>query len=237
MCLSLWFQLILNIRCAFPPIFLFPLLGVLSQFSSFVRFLLGNCQLDGCLLSHAVTLAKMPTCKFFLAGICVRDDCPYLHKKLNARADICADFLRGFCERAEQCDMRHEFLCAEHEATGKCERVRCPYPHRQEPKKTQRKPETQKHSEATGPAAASSSNVPAIVTAVKSLNVRYSATTSNGRETGNATRDDDDNDTTTVADAQSSTKTGDQNATNSDDVLVLIPSRPKLGQLPAYIPF
>lgn len=68
----------------------------------YYRFLRSDCHNTDCLLSHNVSLAKMPVCKFFLQGVCVRPDCPYLHKKLSVNADICQDFLRGYCKLAEQ---------------------------------------------------------------------------------------------------------------------------------------
>lgn len=73
------------------------------------RFLKGCCSIDKCLLSHDVTLSKMPTCKFYLQGCCVKTDCPYLHKKVGEKTEICQAFVNGFCADAEQCKRRHEF--------------------------------------------------------------------------------------------------------------------------------
>lgn len=91
------------------------------------KFLKGECINKNCLLSHNVSLSKMPVCKFFLQGCCVREDCPYLHKKLSQKAEICLDFLKGFCSLADKCDKRHEFLCPDFESKGKCEKVKCIY--------------------------------------------------------------------------------------------------------------
>uniref|UniRef100_A0A0K8WI90 Zinc finger CCCH domain-containing protein 7 n=1 Tax=Bactrocera latifrons TaxID=174628 RepID=A0A0K8WI90_BACLA len=91
------------------------------------RFLRSECHNSNCLLSHNVSLAKMPVCKFFLQGVCVRPDCPYLHKKLSVNAEICQDFLRGYCKLAEQCNKRHEFLCPEYERNGSCDLAGCVY--------------------------------------------------------------------------------------------------------------
>ncbi|XP_039965371.1 zinc finger CCCH domain-containing protein 3 [Bactrocera tryoni] len=91
------------------------------------RFLRSECHNSDCLLSHNVSLAKMPVCKFFLQGVCVRPDCPYLHKKLSVNAEICQDFLRGYCKLAEQCNKRHEFLCPEYERKGSCDLSSCVY--------------------------------------------------------------------------------------------------------------
>lgn len=66
------------------------------------RFLRGECLKLNCLLSHNVSLSKMPVCKFFLQGVCVRNDCPYLHKKLSNKAELCTDFQRGFCQLADK---------------------------------------------------------------------------------------------------------------------------------------
>ncbi|EDV96335.1 zinc finger CCCH domain-containing protein 3 [Drosophila grimshawi] len=90
-------------------------------------FLRGECTKADCLLSHNVTLEKMPVCRYYLRGVCVREDCPYLHKKLSRKAEICIDFLRGYCARAADCNMRHEFLCPQFARSGKCDLTNCPY--------------------------------------------------------------------------------------------------------------
>lgn len=68
----------------------------------YIRFLRGECVNVKCLLSHDVSLSKMPVCKFYMQGVCVRNDCPYLHKKLSNNAEVCIDFLRGFCQLADK---------------------------------------------------------------------------------------------------------------------------------------
>uniref|UniRef100_A0A182FEY2 C3H1-type domain-containing protein n=2 Tax=Anopheles albimanus TaxID=7167 RepID=A0A182FEY2_ANOAL len=93
------------------------------------KFLSGECTVEGCLLSHNVTLEKMPVCRFFLEGRCVRDVCPYLHKKVSEKERICDAFLHGFCPLADKCPNRHVFQCPEFERNGRCERIKCPYPH------------------------------------------------------------------------------------------------------------
>ncbi|KAM7355149.1 zinc finger CCCH domain-containing protein 3 [Cochliomyia hominivorax] len=91
------------------------------------KFLRGECFKTNCLLSHNVSLSKMPVCKFFLQGVCVRNDCPYLHKKLSNETELCTDFLRGFCQLAEKCNKRHEFICPEIERTNICNSKNCIY--------------------------------------------------------------------------------------------------------------
>ncbi|XP_050097010.1 zinc finger CCCH domain-containing protein 3 [Anopheles aquasalis] len=93
------------------------------------KFLSGECTVEGCLLSHNVTLEKMPVCRFFLEGRCVRDVCPYLHKKVSEKERICDAFLNGFCPLADKCPNRHVFQCPGFERNGRCERIKCPYPH------------------------------------------------------------------------------------------------------------
>ncbi|KAH8286155.1 hypothetical protein KR054_003270 [Drosophila jambulina] len=107
-------------------------------------FLRGECSNPDCLLSHNVTLEKMPVCRYFLRAVCVREDCPYLHKKLSRKAEICIDFVRGYCPLAAEvscqsqsfkgnlltpcsfkCNKRHEFACPELERQGKCELSKC----------------------------------------------------------------------------------------------------------------
>ncbi|XP_016992559.2 zinc finger CCCH domain-containing protein 3 [Drosophila takahashii] len=90
-----------------------------------VSFLRGECTKPDCLLSHNVTLEKMPVCRYYLRGVCVREDCPYLHKKLSRKAEICIDFVRGYCPLAAECNKRHEFACPELERQGKCELSKC----------------------------------------------------------------------------------------------------------------
>ncbi|KAH8364309.1 hypothetical protein KR084_005852 [Drosophila pseudotakahashii] len=90
-----------------------------------VSFLRGECTKPDCLLSHNVTLEKMPVCRYYLRGVCVREDCPYLHKKLSRKAEICIDFVRGYCPLAAECNKRHEFACPELERKGKCELSKC----------------------------------------------------------------------------------------------------------------
>ncbi|RZB39857.1 zinc finger CCCH domain-containing protein 3 [Asbolus verrucosus] len=109
------------------------------------RFLQGACLDKNCLLSHKVSHEKMPTCKYYLDGLCSRDDCSYLHVKISPKADICRDFLEGFCKKGArvsrplatdsgtkailQCDKRHQFLCPDFEKNKTCPKRRCPYPH------------------------------------------------------------------------------------------------------------
>ncbi|XP_044252593.1 zinc finger CCCH domain-containing protein 3 isoform X2 [Tribolium madens] len=93
------------------------------------RFLQGACRNEKCLLSHKVSLEKMPTCKYFLDGLCSKDNCPYLHVRISPKADICKDFLEGFCKKGAECNKRHQFLCPEFEKNKKCAKRRCPYPH------------------------------------------------------------------------------------------------------------
>lgn len=93
------------------------------------KFLKGECSNNDCLLSHNVTLEKMPVCHFFLEGRCSKTDCPYLHKKVSENERICEDFLKGYCPLADKCMKRHEFICPELDRLGACERINCPYPH------------------------------------------------------------------------------------------------------------
>lgn len=93
------------------------------------KFLKGECVNKDCLLSHNVSLEKMPVCHFFLEGRCSKNDCPYLHKKVSEKERICEDFLKGFCRLADKCPRRHEFICPEIDRFGMCEQANCPYPH------------------------------------------------------------------------------------------------------------
>ncbi|KAL3285064.1 hypothetical protein HHI36_019188 [Cryptolaemus montrouzieri] len=94
------------------------------------KFLQGACIKSNCLLSHKVSPEKMPTCKYFLEGLCSKEDCQYLHVKISPKADICKDFLQGFCKEGTKCNRRHQFLCPDFEKFQKCSKKRCEYPHR-----------------------------------------------------------------------------------------------------------
>lgn len=93
------------------------------------KFLKGECVSEDCLLSHNVSLQKMPVCHFFLEGRCTKNDCPYLHKKVSEKERICEDFLKGFCPLADKCSRRHKFICPEMDRFGMCKQTNCPYPH------------------------------------------------------------------------------------------------------------
>lgn len=99
------------------------------------KFLKGICKIDDCHLSHEVVPEKMPTCRFFLEGCCIRETCPYLHVKVNDSAKVCLPFLQGYCQAAVNCKSVHIYVCPDFYKYAKCERVKCPYPH----KKTERK--------------------------------------------------------------------------------------------------
>ncbi|XP_052754918.1 uncharacterized protein LOC128199957 [Galleria mellonella] len=71
------------------------------------KFLKGICHDQECLLSHELTLKKMPTCYFYLQGMCTKEGCPYLHVKLNEKTKVCADFIKGYCEKGDKCLNRH----------------------------------------------------------------------------------------------------------------------------------
>ncbi|XP_058462328.1 zinc finger CCCH domain-containing protein 3 [Malaya genurostris] len=100
-----------------------------NQVSICSRFLKGECSNSNCLLSHNISLEKMPVCHFYLEGRCDRNECPYLHKKVSENERICEDFLKGFCALADKCQRRHVFVCPEFDRLGLCKKVKCPYPH------------------------------------------------------------------------------------------------------------
>ncbi|XP_067646787.1 zinc finger CCCH domain-containing protein 3 [Eurosta solidaginis] len=188
------------------------------------RFLRGVCHNSKCLLSHNVSLAKMPVCRFYLQGVCVRTDCPYLHKKLSVNADICPNFLRGYCQLAESCNKRHEFLCPEYERNGKCELFNCLYCKSRKRKCLSEKPKQQQAKalkKSTGKEVLVESNQ------VKNTPLpRYFI----GNET----------DSTNANKAQIPDITQDDGMTalievcDSDDDMPSV--RPKVGALPAFIP-
>ncbi|XP_058838870.1 zinc finger CCCH domain-containing protein 3-like isoform X2 [Topomyia yanbarensis] len=93
------------------------------------RFLKGECSNLDCLLSHNISLEKMPVCRFYLEGRCGRNECPYLHKKVSENERVCEDFMKGFCSLADKCQRRHVFVCPEYDRLGVCKQAKCPYPH------------------------------------------------------------------------------------------------------------
>ncbi|XP_017134991.1 zinc finger CCCH domain-containing protein 3 [Drosophila miranda] len=109
-------------------------------------FLRGECTKSDCLLSHNVTLEKMPVCRYYLRGVCVREDCPYLHKKLSRNTEICIDFVRGYCSLAAECNKRHEFACPELERKGTCELAKCRFCKQTSKRLIKPKPKTKKES-------------------------------------------------------------------------------------------
>lgn len=206
------------------------------------RFLRGECLNTSCLLSHNISLSKMPVCKFFLQGCCVREDCPYLHKKLSAKADVCVDFLKGFCKLAEKCNKRHEFVCPELESKGKCTKVKCPYCKKQQMSLNNKKTTIKNSPKEEVPIDKPSSGMEMDV--VEDVPARYFAQLpSLGAKDANklgeidkvskinesvdqGSGDDDDN--------------GDESE-NDDEMITAssVPTRtrPQLGELPAFIPF
>lgn len=70
-------------------------------------FLKGICHDKGCLLSHELSVKKMPTCYFYLKGVCAKENCPYLHVKVNKNSRVCPDFLKGYCEKGQHCSYQH----------------------------------------------------------------------------------------------------------------------------------
>lgn len=192
------------------------------------RFLRSECHNSDCLLSHNVSLAKMPVCKFFLQGVCVRPDCPYLHKKLSVNADICQDFLRGYCKLAEQCNKRHEFLCPEYERNGSCELANCVYCKNRkrkllnEPTKQQNK---QVHNAASKEIAVQgtqeNSGVAKRYFIDKCLNANATTTCDKTEKDESAEKQEFDTHSEEL---------------DSDTEMPSAPVRPKVGALPAFIP-
>lgn len=94
------------------------------------KFLQGDCQIDGCNLSHTVIVEKMPTCRYFLEGCCSRVDCPYLHVKINENANVCERFLQGYCADGKNCGNLHIDVCPTYYKSKKCDKSKCPHPHK-----------------------------------------------------------------------------------------------------------
>lgn len=82
------------------------------------KFIKGLCHDKDCLLSHDLTMKKMPTCYFYLKGKCTKPECPYLHVKLNEKTKVCPDFLKGYCEKGSKCLQRHCYIRPGHKVTN-----------------------------------------------------------------------------------------------------------------------
>ncbi|XP_055842336.1 zinc finger CCCH domain-containing protein 3 [Episyrphus balteatus] len=210
------------------------------------RFLRGECLNSSCLLSHNISLSKMPVCKFFLQGCCVREDCPYLHKKLSAKAEICVDFLKGFCKLAQKCNKRHEFVCPDMEAKGKCEKVKCSYCRKQQMSLNNKKEVHQKKTiTSSGKSKSSSVEEPTSsksfieISDEPSLGARYFAAAKDTIELGEIRKVSEINESVGSDDDGSDS---DDNEINEEVITASSSSvpkraRPQLGELPAFIPF
>ncbi|XP_053954782.1 zinc finger CCCH domain-containing protein 3 [Anastrepha ludens] len=181
------------------------------------RFLRGECNNSECLLSHNVSLAKMPVCKFFLQGVCVRTDCPYLHKKLSVNADVCPDFLRGYCNLAQQCNKRHEFVCPEYERSGNCEVGSCIYCKNRKRKLLNEQPNQQNK---------------AVIASIR----KESPVPDSQEDSGVALRYFIGKNTNATTGDLSEIHADAQSELDSDHEMPSIPVRPKVGALPAFIP-
>ncbi|XP_017475996.1 PREDICTED: zinc finger CCCH domain-containing protein 3 [Rhagoletis zephyria] len=185
------------------------------------RFLRSECHNSECLLSHNVSLAKMPVCKFFLQGVCVRTDCPYLHKKLSVNADICPDFLRGYCKLADQCNKRHEFVCPEYERSGNCEMASCVYCKNRKRKRLNEQPSqhnkagvTARIKESPGPGSHDTSAVPLRYFTDKDTHIAPSE----------------------APEVHKADEKKDPDTHSEIDDMPPVSFRPKVGALPAFIP-
>ncbi|KAI8123057.1 Zinc finger CCCH domain-containing protein 3 [Lucilia cuprina] len=194
------------------------------------KFLRGECLNTSCLLSHNVSLSKMPVCKFFLQGVCVRNDCPYLHKKLSNKAELCIDFLRGFCQLADKCNKRHEFVCPEVERNNVCNTKNCIYCNAKRRKESKIEKKSFKfqtkdvtHSNTQLSTASSSSEVVENPSSNRYFIEPCDKTT---KDTNESNKQIEDNDT----DMDVARECFEENVESS------LKTRPKLGVLPSYIP-
>lgn len=202
------------------------------------RFLRGECLNTSCLLSHNVSLSKMPVCKFFLQGCCVREDCPYLHKKLSAKAEVCVDFLKGFCKLAEKCNKRHEFVCPDLEAKGKCDKVKCLYCKKQQMSLNNKKEANPRKAIAGASVMKEPTKPSTSLTTVETTDTpaaRYFATSKDSIQLGEIAKVSELNDES-LGDAD---RTSDSEIDEEDSTANSVPrrTRPQLGDLPAFIPF
>lgn len=190
-----------------------------DQISLCPRFLQGACTNSKCLLSHKVSAEKMPTCKFFLEGLCSKDDCPYLHVKINSKAEICKDFLEGFCRKAAECEKRHEYLCPNYERSGQCSKSNCHYPH--------------------GPAVRKCNNSKLILPTLQGK-VKHKVVKKKVERSDTTTTTPDcasDANVRYYDDSKLDKDLVGENSVQVESMSSYIPVRPRLGTLPAFIPF
>ncbi|XP_061398911.1 zinc finger CCCH domain-containing protein 3 [Musca vetustissima] len=202
-----------------------------QQVAICAKFLRGECLNSKCLLSHEVSLSKMPVCKFYMQGVCVRNDCPYLHKKLSDNAEVCIDFLRGYCQLADKCNKRHEFVCPEHERNGVCKIKNCVYCKSAQ----KREKHLQKTSELSAKKQQHDNN------AEESENFSVKVTKDQQHDTSSAVRyftggtvdNSTNNPEMKENDGNKSHDSVNESDSRTEDA---IRKRPKLGNLPAFIP-
>ncbi|BFF98611.1 zinc finger CCCH domain-containing protein 3 [Drosophila madeirensis] len=190
-------------------------------------FLRGECTKTDCLLSHNVTLEKMPVCRYYLRGVCVREDCPYLHKKLSRNTEICVDFVRGYCPLAAECNKRHEFACPELERNGTCELAKCRFCKQTSKRLIKPKPRTKRKSVSIQEApqtAASPGPSPATEQPSSSRYFRCEDEQTGKDETSETLEQPPNGDTE------------EELPVEEDAGPVSFRRRPKLGALPAFIP-
>lgn len=169
----------------------------------------------------------------------MREDCPYLHKKLSAKAEVCVDFLKGFCKLAEKCNKRHEFVCPDLEAKGKCDKVKCLYCKKQQMSLNNKKEAHPRKTIVSASVMKEPTKSPsASVTTVEPTDTpaaRYFITSKDSIQLGEIAKVSELNDES-LGDAN---RTSDSEIDEEDTTASSVPrrTRPQLGDLPAFIPF
>lgn len=160
--------------------------------------------------------------------------------------------------------MRHEFLCPEFESKGICKKkTRCPYTHKDKSKKQgipiqtpiqhskqdnhvpeqaryflEEQPGTAKEQESHELSADGAIKLSRVLNKLEKVKANYKFSTGILTENGGASFSTDNISNNLPADSNQciakSEKLCDGN--EDDDIQILIPSRPKLGKLPSYIP-
>ncbi|XP_025833028.1 zinc finger CCCH domain-containing protein 3 isoform X1 [Agrilus planipennis] len=213
-----------------------------DQISLCPKFLQGACINDKCLLSHKVSPEKMATCKFFLEGLCTRENCQYLHVKINAKADICQKFLEGFCDKGRECDKRHQYLCPAFEKLGKCLKKKCPYPHANVVRKRKisikvatKSSSSQKRIKKDNYKQTPKNSIKELNESTKKVEIANNLVKRYYIDSNPTSSNDihvDDNNETKIL--HSDTHSNDN---HTEEISAPLPKRPKLGELPSFIPF